>query len=168
MRTFGYARVSTSQQSLDLQINALLEAGVERRRIFTDKVTGKDLDRQGLQDLKVKLERGDLILVKKLDRLGRDTADMRFLEASGVMEKTERNNPIKAKPGKKAQDRLDEKAAAKEAAAEAEEAAKVAAAEAAAAEAAAPAAEEAPEAPVAEEPAEAPVSEEAAEENAAE
>lgn len=88
---------------------------------------------------------------------------VRFLEASGVMEKTERNNPIKAKPGKKAQDRLDEKAAAKEAAAEAEEAAKVAAAEAAA-----PAAEEAPEAPVAEEPAEAPVSEEAAEENAAE
>ena len=83
---------------------------------------------------------------------------VRFLEASGVMEKTERNNPIKAKPGKKAQDRLDEKAAAKEAAAEAEEAAKVAAAEAAA-EAAAP---------VAEEPAEAPVSEEAAEENAAE
>ena len=76
MRTFGYARVSTSQQSLDLQINALLEAGVEHRRIFTDKVTGKDLDRQGLQDLKVKVERGDLILVKKLDRLGRDTADM--------------------------------------------------------------------------------------------
>ena len=88
---------------------------------------------------------------------------VRFLEASGVMEKTERNNPIKAKPGKKAQDRLDEKAAAKEAAAEAEEAAKVAAAEAAA-----PVAEEAPETPVAEEPAEAPVSEEAAEENAAE
>ena len=46
------------------------------------------------------------------------------------MEKTERNNPIKAKPGKKAQDRLEEKAAAKEAAAEADEAAKVAAAEA--------------------------------------
>ena len=92
---------------------------------------------------------------------------VRFLEASGVMEKTERNNPIKAKPGKKAQDRLDEKAAAKEAAAEAEEAAKVAAAEATAAEAA-PVAEEAPEAPATEEAAEAPVSEEAAEENAAE
>ena len=75
---------------------------------------------------------------------------VRFLEASGVMEKTERNNPIKAKPGKKAQDRLEEKAASKVAAAEAEEAAKVAAAEAeeaakvAAAEAAAaPAVEEA-------------------------
>ena len=75
---------------------------------------------------------------------------VRFLEASGVMEKTERNNPIKAKPGKKAQDRLEEKAASKVAAAEAEEAAKVAAAEAAAA----PAVEEAPvveEAPAVEE-----------------
>ncbi len=57
---------------------------------------------------------------------------VRFLEAAGVMEKTERSNPIKAKPGKKAQDRVEEKAAAaeaaKEAAAEAAEAAKAAAA----------------------------------------
>jgi small subunit ribosomal protein S16 len=75
---------------------------------------------------------------------------VRFLEASGVMAKTERNNPNKAKPGKKAQDRIEEKAAKVEAAAEAAEAAKVAAAEAAeaakvaAAEAAAAPAEEAP------------------------
>ena len=74
---------------------------------------------------------------------------VRFLEASGVMEKTERNNPIKAKPGKKAQDRLEEKAASKVAAAEAEEAAKVAAAEAE--EAAKAAAAEAAAAPVEEE-----------------
>jgi small subunit ribosomal protein S16 len=92
---------------------------------------------------------------------------VRFLEAAGVMEKTERNNPIKAKPGKKAQDRLEEKAAAKEAAAEAEEAAKAAAAEAAKAAAA-----EAAAAPVEEEVAEEPAAEEAvaetSEENAAE
>lgn len=71
----------------------------------------------------------------------------RFLEAAGAMEKKERNNPEKAKPGKKAQDRVEEKAAA---AADAEEAAKAAA--------------EAPaeEAPVEEAPAdEAPASEEA-------
>ena len=89
---------------------------------------------------------------------------VRFLEASGVMEKTERNNPIKAKPGKKAQDRLEEKAASKVAAAEAEEAAKVAAAEAEEAakvaaaeaeEAAKVAAAEAEEAPAVEEAAEA-------------
>ena len=40
MRLFGYARVSTSQQSLDLQIKALQAAGVEKNRIFTDKTTG--------------------------------------------------------------------------------------------------------------------------------
>ena len=92
---------------------------------------------------------------------------VRFLEAAGVMEKTERNNPIKAKPGKKAQDRLEEKAAAKEAAAEADEAAKVAAAEAdeaaKAAAAAAPVEEEVAEEPAAEE-----VVAETSEENAAE
>ena len=92
---------------------------------------------------------------------------VRFLEVAGVMEKTERNNPIKAKPGKKAQDRLEEKAAAKEAAAEADEAAKVAAAEAE--EAAKAAAAEAPvEEEVAEEPAAEEVVAETSEENAAE
>jgi len=68
---------------------------------------------------------------------------VRFLEASGDMAKTERNNPEKAKPGKKAQERIEEKAAKVEAAAEAaKEAAE--AAKAAAAEAAAAPAEEAP------------------------
>ncbi|MCI7354130.1 MAG: recombinase family protein [[Actinobacillus] rossii] len=76
MRLFGYARVSTGQQSLKIQIQALLAAGVEHHRIFTDKKSGKNLDREGLELLKLKVERGDVILVKKLDRLGRDTADM--------------------------------------------------------------------------------------------
>ncbi len=76
MRLFGYARVSTSQQSLDLQIKALEEAGAKLNRIFTDKVSGSHIDRDGLHALRVKVEEGDIILVKKLDRLGRDTADM--------------------------------------------------------------------------------------------
>ena len=76
MRLFGYARVSTSQQSLELQIKALKEAGVTSSRIFTDKATGGNSDREGLRLLRVKVEEGDVILVKKLDRLGRDTADM--------------------------------------------------------------------------------------------
>lgn len=76
MRLFGYARVSTSQQSLDIQIQALQDAGVKSHRIFTDKATGSHCDRDGLQMLCVKVESGDVILVKKLDRLGRDTADM--------------------------------------------------------------------------------------------
>ncbi len=76
MRIFGYARVSTSQQSLDIQIRALKDAGVKANRIFTDKASGSSTDREGLDLLRMKVEEGDVILVKKLDRLGRDTADM--------------------------------------------------------------------------------------------
>jgi DNA invertase Pin-like site-specific DNA recombinase len=76
MRLFGYARVSTSQQFLDIQINALKEAGVKENRIFTDKATGSNAQRDGLTLLRLKVEEGDVVLVKKLDRLGRDTADM--------------------------------------------------------------------------------------------
>jgi len=76
MRIFGYARVSTSKQSLDIQITALKNAGVQENRIFTDTLSGSQANRDGLNMLKVKVEKGDVILVKKLDRLGRDTADM--------------------------------------------------------------------------------------------
>jgi len=76
MRLFGYARVSTSQQSLDIQIKVLKDAGVEDHRIFTDQKSGKNMNREGLDLLKVKVEAGDKILVKKLDRLGRNTLDM--------------------------------------------------------------------------------------------
>lgn len=88
MRLFGYARVSTSQQSLDIQIKALKEAGVKANRIFTDKASGNSTDRNGLDLLRMKVEDGDVILVKKLDRLGRDTADMiqliKEFDAQGV------------------------------------------------------------------------------------
>lgn len=76
MRLFGYARVSTSTQSLDIQVKALQEMGVKNSRIFTDKGSGSSMKREGLQLLRLKVEAGDIILVKKLDRLGRDTADM--------------------------------------------------------------------------------------------
>lgn len=76
MRLFGYARVSTSKQSLDLQITALKNAGVQENRIFTDTLSGNQANRNGLNMLRIKIEKGDVILVTKLDRLGRDTADM--------------------------------------------------------------------------------------------
>lgn len=76
MRLFGYARVSTGQQSLDIQVKALEQAGVKPSRIFTDKASGGNAERDGLGLLRVKVEEGDVVLVKKLDRLGRDTADM--------------------------------------------------------------------------------------------
>ena len=76
MRHFGYARVSTSQQSLDIQIKRLKEEGIKASRIFSDKSTGSKLARNGLDLLKIKVEEGDVVIVTKLDRLGRDTADM--------------------------------------------------------------------------------------------
>ena len=82
MRKFGYARVSTSSQSLDIQVNRLLEEGVESFRILTDKASGKDAEREGLNMLMAKLEKGDQVLVTKLDRLGRNTLDMVQLVAS--------------------------------------------------------------------------------------
>ncbi|QHI96505.1 recombinase family protein (plasmid) [Aristophania vespae] len=88
MRLFGYARVSTSQQSLDIQIRMLRDAGVRANRIFADKASGSSTDRKGLDLLRIKVEEGDVILVKKLDRLGRDTADMiqliKEFDAQGV------------------------------------------------------------------------------------
>ncbi|EIZ5696842.1 recombinase family protein [Salmonella enterica] len=89
MRLFGYARVSTSQQSLDIQIRAIKDAGVKANRIFTDEASGSSIDRPGLDLLRMKVEEGDAILVKKLDRLGRDTADMiqliKEFDAQGVV-----------------------------------------------------------------------------------
>lgn len=76
MALLGYARVSTNQQKLDLQVDALGDAGVRSDRVFTDKASGKNDQRKGLQRLLGRAEQGDVILVKKLDRLGRDTADM--------------------------------------------------------------------------------------------
>lgn len=65
MRLFGYARVSTSQESLDIQIKALKQAGVKNNRIFTNKVSGTHTDRNGLDLLRMKVEESDVVLVKK-------------------------------------------------------------------------------------------------------
>ena len=76
MRLFGYARVSTSQQSLNLQVNRLKEQGVDIKRIFHDKATGDNMKRVGLETLMIKVEEGDVVMITKLDRLGRNTLDM--------------------------------------------------------------------------------------------
>ena len=76
MRLFGYARVSTSQQSLEIQKKTLLEEGVKESRIFCDFGSRDDMDRKGLNLLRIKVEEGDLVVVTRLDRLGSDTAEM--------------------------------------------------------------------------------------------
>lgn len=55
MRLFGYARVSISQQSLNIQIKALKDAGVKANRIFTDKASGSHTDCEGLDLLRIKV-----------------------------------------------------------------------------------------------------------------
>ena len=65
----GYARVSTSEQNLDLQVDALKTAGCEK--IFTEKESGASVERQGLNEAISFARKGDVLVVWKLDRLGR-------------------------------------------------------------------------------------------------
>ena len=70
----GYARISKADgsQSLDLQKDALIEAGVEATHIYEDQTSGKREDRPGLTACLKALRQGDVLVVWKLDRLGRD------------------------------------------------------------------------------------------------
>jgi DNA invertase Pin-like site-specific DNA recombinase len=65
----GYARVSTEDQSLDLQLDALRQAGC--RRVFTDKASATRAHRPGLSEARSQLREDDVLVVWKLDRLGR-------------------------------------------------------------------------------------------------
>lgn len=77
-KLYGYARVSTQEQNLDRQINALLEKGVEERDIVTDKASGKSLEREGYQLLKNHMLRdGDTLVIKSLDRLSRNKSHIK-------------------------------------------------------------------------------------------
>lgn len=67
----GYARVSTSEQHLDLQLDALEKAGCEADAIYTDTVSGAKTEREGLTTALSHLRKGDKLVVWKLDRLGR-------------------------------------------------------------------------------------------------
>ena len=70
-RTYGYARVSTREQNLDRQMDALTEFGVAREDIFADKASGKDFERPEWLRMKGALCAGDVLVVKSIDRFGR-------------------------------------------------------------------------------------------------
>jgi len=70
----GYARVSTQDQNLDLQLRALTDFGCVK--IFKEKISGKNKDRPELNSLLSQLRPGDTIVVWKLDRLGRSIKDL--------------------------------------------------------------------------------------------
>ena len=69
---YGYARVSTKEQNEQRQLIALREFGVAERHIFVDKQSGKDFERKSYQKMLRKLKKGDTLVVKSIDRLGRN------------------------------------------------------------------------------------------------
>lgn len=72
-KVYGYARVSTKEQNLDRQIEELTKYVANERDIITDKASGKNFNRVGYMSLRDTLLRsGDTLVIKELDRLGRD------------------------------------------------------------------------------------------------
>jgi DNA invertase Pin-like site-specific DNA recombinase len=70
-RKIGYARVSKLDQDLKLQIDALLAFGCDKENIFTDQISGSKSERPGLNKCLATLQKNDILVVWRLDRLGR-------------------------------------------------------------------------------------------------
>ena len=88
-RTYYYARVSSTEQNLDRQLEAFRAMGADERAVITDKASGKDMQRDGYRALKSTILRpGDTLVVKSLDRLSRNKADIKaeleFFKANGI------------------------------------------------------------------------------------
>lgn len=75
-RTYGYVRVSTQEQNEARQIDAMLEFGVDMEDIIVEKISGKDFKRPLYQKLVRSLRRGDILIVKSIDRLGRNYSEI--------------------------------------------------------------------------------------------
>lgn len=72
MSEYGYIRVSTKEQNEDRQRNAMRDFGILPHNIVLDKQSGKNFDRPGFQKLIKKIKPGDVLVVKSIDRLGRN------------------------------------------------------------------------------------------------
>lgn len=71
-KVFGYARVSSKEQNEERQLVAFKEFGIDERDIYIDKQSGKDFDRKQYNVLKNVLRENDLLVIKSIDRLGRN------------------------------------------------------------------------------------------------
>lgn len=69
---YGYVRVSTVTQNIDRQMDEMYRLGLSGKQIFIDKQSGKDFERVQYQIMRSKLQKGDLLVIKSIDRLGRD------------------------------------------------------------------------------------------------
>lgn len=85
--SLAYARVSTKQQELERQLQAFRELGIPEEHIYTDKITGTTMERDGLDACLKALRAGDTFIVYDLDRLGRDAGGMiTFMDDLGKRE----------------------------------------------------------------------------------
>ena len=73
---YGYIRVSSKEQNIDRQMAALLKEGLDKKHIFIDKQSGKDFDRPAYKRLLKKLKTEDVLIIKSIDRLGRNYAEI--------------------------------------------------------------------------------------------
>lgn len=69
---YGYVRVSSITQNIDRQMEEMFKHGLNKKQIYVDKQSGKDFNRENYQKLKRKLKKGDLLIIKSIDRLGRN------------------------------------------------------------------------------------------------
>ena len=69
---YGYVRVSTVTQNIDRQMDEMYKLGLSDNEIFIDKQSGKDFNREKYQELRNILKKNDLLIIKSIDRLGRD------------------------------------------------------------------------------------------------
>ena len=87
-KTYGYVRVSTRTQNEDRQLIAMREFGVPPERIVVEKQSGKDFERPAYLRLVRSLRRGDVLVVKSIDRLGRNYVEI--LDQWGCLTKEKR------------------------------------------------------------------------------
>jgi len=87
-KIFGYARVSSKDQNLDRQIRILKDYVKSEQDIFTDKKSGKDIDRDNYGELKTQVREGDIIVCTELDRFARSKLDIKnelqYFKSEGV------------------------------------------------------------------------------------
>ncbi len=76
MQQYGYVRVSTRDQNPERQFLAMQNRGILRQCSYLDKMSGKDFQRTGYQKLLKKLKKGDLLVIKSIDRLGRNYGEI--------------------------------------------------------------------------------------------
>jgi len=76
MKTYGYIRVSSTDQNEDRQLVAMQELKIPPENLFAEKQSGKDFDRPVYQKMVEQLQEGDLLYIKSIDRLGRNYTEI--------------------------------------------------------------------------------------------